>query len=144
MAGISPWHPAVDQFEVWLATRVRPIRVAGNSGPLKAETTWEALGLPEERTTVTNKRRRVGGWDPALVRRAIQANGGGRPGSPVRLAFTMVDTQIPSLTGYKESPGHEDTQTHPQLADFIAQREAALECPINFIGTSPTTGFFRD
>lgn len=39
--------------------RTMPIRVAGNSGPLRDETTFEELGLPEERTTVTRKVRRI-------------------------------------------------------------------------------------
>jgi adenylosuccinate synthase len=144
MAGISPWYPAVTSFEIWLATRVRPIRVAGNSGPMKEETTWQELGLPEERTTVTNKVRRVGGWDPALVRRAIRANGGDHPDSPVRLAFTMVDTILPGVTGYERYPSREDVQTREALADFIAYKENELNAPIGFIGTSPNTGFFRN
>jgi len=39
--------------------RTKPIRVAGNSGPLKDETTFDELGQPEEHTTVTKKVRRV-------------------------------------------------------------------------------------
>lgn len=144
MAGISPWYPAVTSFEVWLATRVRPIRVAGNSGPMKEETSWQELGLPEERTTVTNKVRRVGGWDPALVRRAIRANGGDYPDSPVRLAFTMVDTVLPGIAGYDRYPNREDAQTREALADWIAYKENELNTPVGFIGTSPNTGFFRN
>ena len=72
-AGVSPWG---HDLEVYLVYRPNPIRVAGNSGPLKGETTWEALGLPEEQTTVTRKTRRVGAWDPVLAREAYLANGG--------------------------------------------------------------------
>lgn len=53
--------------------RTYPIRVAngeaGSSGPLNQETTFEALGVPEERTTVTNKVRRVGHFDWDQVHR---------------------------------------------------------------------------
>ena len=62
--------------------RTLPIRVAGESGPLFAETTWEQLAdesngyIRPERTTVTNLIRRVGRWDSELAREAVQANGG--------------------------------------------------------------------
>jgi adenylosuccinate synthase len=74
-AGISPWHPQIDSVEVWVVFRPFPIRVAGNSGPLLGETTWDDLGLPPEFTTVTNRMRRVGMWDAGLAREAIEENG---------------------------------------------------------------------
>lgn len=107
MAGISPWHPTFYEFDaanskggpdldVWVVLRMFPIRVAGNSGPMKHETTWDSLGLPEERTTVTQKIRRVGGWDQELALAAIEANGG----EPVvKIALTMVDQAWPALAG---------------------------------------------
>lgn len=97
MAGVSPWQEGVDLFRVWLVVRPYPIRVAGDSGPLLGETTWEALGLPEEITTVTKKIRRVGAWDPALVAAAVQANGGRGP--HLRVALTMADQIQPDLAG---------------------------------------------
>jgi adenylosuccinate synthase len=107
MAGISPWHKAFRvnsgrgftreiDLDVWVVARMYPIRVAGNSGPMKDEMTWEQLGLPEERTTVTQKIRRVGGWDADLVSAAIEANGGF---PVVKLALTMVDQRFPQLAG---------------------------------------------
>jgi adenylosuccinate synthase len=62
-----------------------PIRVAGNSGDLPFETTFAAIGLPEERTTVTNKVRRIGRFDPLAFRRACLLNG------PTSLALTFTD-----------------------------------------------------
>lgn len=94
MAGINPWNHYIHDFQVWLVARVYPIRVAGNSGPLAGETTWEKLGLPEERTTVTQKVRRVGTWDGDLVRRAVRANGGA---PSVRVALTMLDQAVPQI-----------------------------------------------
>jgi adenylosuccinate synthase len=90
MAGISPWMSGVRGLDVWVVARTYPIRVAGNSGELQDETSWANLGLPAERTTVTNKVRRVGGWDVELVRKAIDANGGINSPS-VHLAITMLD-----------------------------------------------------
>lgn len=101
-AGLSPWMSDADgwgmDLKVVIAVRPHPIRVAGNSGHLAGETTWEALGLPAERTTVTNKIRRVGAWDAALVRAAIRANGGPREGV-VYLALTMMDSCEPKIAG---------------------------------------------
>ena len=83
MAGLAP-----QSAEVWMVIRPYPIRIAGDSGPLEQETSWEALGLEPEITTVTRKTRRVGGWDQELVERAVAANGGsGR----VKIAFMQLD-----------------------------------------------------
>ncbi len=84
--GVNPWDPKVGWVEPWLVFRPFPIRVAGNSGPLRNETSWEELGLQPEYTTVTQKVRRVGLWDPDLALDAIQANG-----IEVSVAITMAD-----------------------------------------------------
>lgn len=73
-----------------LVARTMPIRVAGNSGPLLGETSWEQLsrqlGQPvTETTTVTRKTRRVGAWDEALFARAVMLN------APVWCALTFLD-----------------------------------------------------
>jgi len=96
MVGLSPWGQGLRAFSVYLTFRTRPIRVAGNSGELKDETNWSDLGLPEERTTVTNKVRRVGAWDTDLARAAIDANGGL---TGCALAFTMLDQMFPDAAG---------------------------------------------
>ena len=57
----------------WLGTtygvmRLHPIRVGGNSGPVyedSIETTWDSIGVIEERTTVTNRIRRV--FSPSIL-----------------------------------------------------------------------------
>lgn len=84
--GINPWDPKVGWIEPWLVFRPYPIRVAGNSGPLLDETSWQELGLEPEFTTVTKKMRRVGRWDPQLALEAIRANG-----TEVSVALTMAD-----------------------------------------------------
>ncbi|WKW85443.1 PurA-like adenylosuccinate synthetase [Microbacterium phage Milani] len=115
MAGVDPTRCNVKAAN-WVVARVYPIRVAGNSGPMKDETTWEALGLPEERTTVTQKVRRVGGWDPELLRKAVQANGG----HSARVAITMLDQVIPELASFDPDKlaeqGEVDPQSDPALA----------------------------
>ncbi|MGV7096820.1 adenylosuccinate synthetase [Desulfovibrio sp. QI0434] len=75
--GLSP----LDVDDVVLVIRAFPIRVAGDSGPLENEITWEDVvseGLHEQRieekTTVTKKVRRVARFTPGVVKRAILIN----------------------------------------------------------------------
>ena len=87
-AGLSP----VDVDDVTMVIRSFPIRVAGDSGPLVDETTWEAIAVKagrdddlREYTTVTKRLRRVGHFDPVLVRRALAVN------RPTRLVLNHLD-----------------------------------------------------
>lgn len=132
MAGISPWGERVD---VWAVARMFPIRVAGNSGYLFGETTWKDLGLEEERTTVTNKVRRVGTWDNKLVREAVSQNGGG---AHVKLALTMVDQRWPSMAGVTSKMADDAASG---FWDFVAKAEEATGARIAMATTGPKTGF---
>lgn len=111
MAGMNPWD--YDAFGVWAVARPFPIRVAGNSGPLHEETTWEDLGLEPELTTVTQKVRRVGHFDPWLVAEAIKANGI----DCTKLVITMIDQVDPNIQGYSTL----ENRDHPDRA-FINSR----------------------
>lgn len=143
--GLSPWSIPFVDLNVWVVVRPYPIRVAGESGPLAGETTWDDLGLPEERTTVTNKVRRVGGWDPELVYKAIQANGGGLGTNPktVRVALTMVDQVIPNLANV--GSGHEllsaELQDLSDLMDWF-HRVGNCGADVGMITTSPYSAVF--
>jgi adenylosuccinate synthase len=134
MAGLNPWQANIDNFRIYLATRPNPIRVAGNSGPLHGETTWENLGLPVELTTVTKKPRRVGSWDPDLIRAAVTANGGA---PTVRLAVTMFDHAHPDLAGLTGQHKIEDLP--PAARDHIWQIERDAGTTIELLGTGPAT-----
>ena len=129
-AGISPWDKAVDLFTVWVTARTYPIRVSGNSGPLDGETSWDALGIEPERTTVTKKIRRVGQFDPGLVRQAIIANGGA---PTVKVALTMFDYLFPELHG-KSEVELDDVQKA-----CIQEIEVQIGASVGLLGTSPTT-----
>ena len=134
MAGINPWADEIDKFEIVMAVRPYPIRVAGNSGPLNDETTWEQLGLPPELTTVTRKTRRVGHWDGQLVRDAVQANGG-HP--TVRIALTMADHIWPELAN---TSGHQHiSQFETEIRHRIQQIETEVQAQIRYLGTGPAT-----
>lgn len=116
--------------------RMHPIRIAGNSGPLGNETTWEALGVPPEQTTVTKKVRRVGKWDTEWADRSIRANGG-RSDAPALVALTFVDYVFPGLTKV-EGPVKLGDLPH-RLQAFIHQVEHDSPCRIGWLGTSPNT-----
>ena len=76
-AGLSPF----DVTNIIMTLRAFPIRVAGNSGPLPQETTWESVSeiaqssfLLSEYTTVTKRIRRVAKFDMEVVQRSINTN----------------------------------------------------------------------
>lgn len=134
MAGISPWAAHVTDLEIYLVYRPYPIRVAGTSGPLHGETTWAGLGLPEERTTVTQKVRRVGHWDPELAHAAFIANGG--PSDSIRPVLTMCDQLSPEIAGVTEADKLLADET---VEDFILSAQADIGADIVLVGTSDRT-----
>jgi len=131
-AGLSPR----DVKDVTLVFRAYPIRVAGNSGPLKGETSWaeiaRAAGLPadyRELTTATRKVRRVGTFDPELVRRAIEVN------NPTRIVMNHFD--------YVDS-GVREGQFRDRAVKFLEKVEASIERRVDWMGTGPATFIKRD
>lgn len=90
--------------ETMLVARTFPIRVAGNSGPLSGEMTWEEMSKKlgrevTESTTVTKKTRRVGTWDEELFRQAVMVNG------PQTISLNFVDYLSPedrNITEYSQ------------------------------------------
>ena len=164
MCGLSPWGPGITDFQVWVVARAFPIRVAGNSGPLYEETTWEQLGLPSELTTVTQKVRRVGRWDQSLIQQAIWANGG--PSQFVRLAYTMADQRFSRLAGLNGPLGTKEFEESLQqkirllpepnaylaglnadlqeLFDWLGVVSETTQTPVAYVGTGPNTAIWRD
>lgn len=144
MAGLHQWDGEVVP---WVVLRNEVIRVAGNSGPMEEETSWRALGLPEEQTTVTLKTRRVGAWDQQLAQDAIVANGG----SAVRVAYTMADHLRPELAGvYDFAPYEERDEAEEEIAAAIEEIRMRIEdtgadpTQLAWIGTGPNTGIWLD
>ena len=75
--GISP----LDVEHIIMTVRAFPIRVSGNSGPLENEIDWMTVSKEsgskeyfEEKTTVTQKTRRVARFDSKIVKEAIIVN----------------------------------------------------------------------
>lgn len=122
--GLSP----IDVDEVMLVIRSFPIRVAGLSGPLPNETTWEEIarsaGIKEsirEFTTVTQNLRRVGEFDPAIVKSAIAAN------NPTHIVLNHMDYIGPS-SGM--------TDPFSKVSEFISMVEGAVATRIAYVGFS--------
>ena len=141
MAGVNPWLVSPERLNIWVVLRTFPIRVAGNSGPMNGETSWEDLGLPPERTTVTNKVRRVGTWDPDLAAEAVRVNGGGPDGSGcVRVALTMADYLVQGVSGLTQYTLHElDSDDLGRMVQLLDQVEKDTGVRPSLVGTSPTT-----
>lgn len=125
-AGISPRLAS----EIILVIRTYPIRVAGNSGPLPNEITWEELSnrigkQVQEITTVTKKVRRVAEFDIEIVKRAISVN------RPTQIALQFLNYFYP------EDEGKNSWDSLSQEAKtYIENLERDLKVPITLIGTA--------
>jgi adenylosuccinate synthase len=137
MVGISPWAQEVDDLEVWITVRTYPIRVAGNSGPLYNELTFDQLSrrlgefIEPEKTTVTKKVRRIGEWNIGQVHRAIYHNGGREM---VRVALTFADylhRGAYECKQYDELPA--------VVTNWIEKQEQELGVRFDLITTGPET-----
>jgi adenylosuccinate synthase len=125
-AGISP----ADFTRTILVARTFPIRVAGNSGPMENETTWEEVGVEPETTTVTKKVRRVAKWDDKLLSRALALN------RPAVVALTFADYWWPEIHGETSRVGlHRDVLV--DMNDRIRCIEKDHLTTIKYIGTGP-------
>lgn len=81
-----------------MVVRSHPIRVAGNSGPMYNEITWEEMSRRlgksvTEQTTVTKKTRRIGEWDEQLVADSVVLN------APTSIALMFADYINPDDEG---------------------------------------------
>lgn len=124
-AGISP----LDCDGVVMVLRSYPIRVAGDSGPLKGEMSWDDLTKKSgaakplhEITTVTKKTRRVGEFDAELVKRAIWAN---KPSMVVMNHLDYIDPEI-----------RDSDYVTDKVHAWLCQIENQIGRPIDIIGTS--------
>jgi adenylosuccinate synthase len=115
--------------DVILVARTYPIRVAGLSGPLHNELSWETMServgrKVEERTTVTRKVRRIGEWDEALFNKAVTLN------APSSIALTFMDYLDPKSKGATNVRG-----LSAHALNFVAYIERTWGVPVKLIGT---------
>ena len=122
------------EFEVIMAIRTFPIRVAGDSGPLVNELTWNDVqvhsGYPHplaEFTTTTKRLRRVASFDWEVVYAAIEAN------APSHIALhgaDYIDFENRSVQNY--------ANLNVSARTFVQEIEDRTGIPVSFIGTGPT------
>lgn len=119
-AGLSPF----DVDDIILVIRAFPIRVAGNSGPLNDEISWNQLSslagsenLIQEYTSVTKKLRRVAEFHEEVVKRSISYN------NPTKIVLNHLD--------YVDS---NDCLSSAKVKNFIAQIETKINRKLSFIG----------
>jgi adenylosuccinate synthase len=123
----------VRDYDVIMAIRTYPIRVAGNSGPLPGEITWEDVqresGYPypiSEFTTTTKRLRRVARFDWSVVDQAVAAN------SPTQIALHGAD-----YIDYANRAATEWSSLTDSARKFVSGLEAKLGVPVVFVGTGP-------
>jgi adenylosuccinate synthase len=134
-AGISPTRVR----KAIMVCRSYPIRVQSpsrtrTSGPMSRNLTWREIsrrsGIPEaelrrtERTSTTNRKRRVGEFDWNLFRRAVSLNG------PSDIALTFAD--YISITNRDANRFEQLTK---ETIQFIEELERVASAPVSLIST---------
>jgi len=126
-AGLSP----LDVDDVVLTIRALPIRVAGNSGPLADEIDWETVTvegggsqLIEEITSVTKCVRRVGRFNPEVVRTAIEVN------RPTRIVLNHLD--------YIDWSARSEGPTF-KILQFVKQVNSLIGRSVDYCGYGPSS-----
>jgi len=123
--------PSNFQHSVVLIMRTFPIRVAGPSGPMSEEVTWEQLAeqsggyIKPEKTTVTKRIRRIAKWNPELARMAVEAT------NADAIVLTFFDYVRPDLANA--------AALDADALNTIYQFEQDAGAPILFV----STGFQR-
>jgi adenylosuccinate synthase len=115
-----------------LVVRTYPIRVGGESGPLRSELQWEDVeersgltGLAEkERTSKTNKLRRVGEPEWDLLRRSALLN------APTDIALTFAD-----YLGAENAEAWRFEQLTEETIEFIDEIESVTGARVSLIST---------
>lgn len=125
--------PPMRVTSVLLVCRTYPIRVAGNSGPMKNEISWETLSerigkQVTEHTTVTKKTRRVAEWDDKLFKQSCILN------EPTQIALMFTDYVDPALANAMDVDSIKKSEL---LNKFLKEHD--LVDKVNFFGTGPQT-----
>lgn len=118
---------------VLMVCRTYPIRVAGNSGPMKNEITWDELNerlgkkITPEKTTVTHKTRRIAEWDDELFEQSCILN------APTEIALTFADYIDPYIADCSDS---DRILASAPLRDFLAKHNLKN---VKYISTGPNS-----
>lgn len=124
-AGLSP----LDVDDIVMVIRAFPIRVSGNSGPLWKECLWEEVTKNSgsktpllEFTSVTKKQRRVGKFDPSIVKQAIMYN------KPTKIVLNHLD--------YIDIDCIKSGKVSKKAENFLNFVEKSIGQKIDYIGNS--------
>ena len=121
-AGIAPGFSQ----SVHLVARTHPIRVAGPSGPMGRELEWTSLPVQEpERTTVTNKVRRIAEWNEEQFARAVMLN------APDGVWLTFADYLDPAVRGETDAA---KVMASPAVREFVQRLERDYSVPVLGLG----------
>lgn len=127
-AGLSP----LDVDQVVLVIRAFPIRVSGDSGPLPNETDWATVtrkgghaDLILERTSATDRIRRVANFDANIVRAAIGYN------NPSALVLNHLD--------YLDARFDRDSIIPGAITEFVEEVSQSIGREITHLGLGPGT-----
>ena len=120
--------------DVLMVCRTYPIRVHGNSGPMKNEISWDELnrriggGIKQEKTTVTKKVRRIAEWDDELFKKSCMLN------NPTEIALMFADYVDKKVA---HAMSRQAVLMSDKLVKFIA--EHGLGDKLRYVGTGPDT-----
>jgi len=128
-AGISP----MSIRDIYGVARLFPIRVAGNSGPLGQEITWEQLSeemespdLIQEKTSATKRVRRIFRWDDKIFMKSYAIN------RPTKLCLTFVD--YAHISDFGKSSWEDLTM---KAKNIVVGIESRLGIYFNYLSTGP-------
>lgn len=130
-AGIAPSNVR----KVIMVCRTYPIRVGGPSGDMEGEVTMEEIGRRSgiasetlkraERTTTTNKERRIAEFDWVQLRDSVQLNG------PTDIALTFVD-----YLGVRNREAYRFEQLNQATIEFVEEVERVTGRPVSLLSTN--------
>jgi adenylosuccinate synthase len=131
--GLSFRSFPVDQTRIVAVFRTFPIRVAGNSGPLPDELTWDDMRhitggyvKQAEQTTVTKRDRRISRWDQQTALQTIQET------RPTEIALTFLDYVYPELAGAGRW-----SELSPSCQNLVHDLSQSLLTPVSILSTKP-------
>ena len=128
------------EADVWVVLRTYPIRIAGASGPLPGETSWDELQIPVEYTTVTQKPRRVAEWNWEWAEASVDANRA--PGRDPKIALTFADYWWPDVSYLDGLLKRSQFKEEPRAKLYAI--ETRLRADVRMLGTGPSTQILLD
>ena len=133
--------PPLAVRHVFGVLRTYPIRVGGTSGPMGTEISWAEVarraGLPTltpERTTVTNRARRIALIDLNQLEHAVRLNGC----TGLFVSFLdYIDGRIANRTADEFSGLRQFMENNPELASALASFAAVSRVPVVGVSWGP-------